>query len=1328
MLKILILFALTLNIAFAKSRFTDADKTKFMEEVKQGIAAHKIENKGNVDLQIIKPGLYEELDVYYKQEKFTREEMVKIKQRYEEFSRNPSITPAKAEEEFYKFVQTQLDEINKTQVPKTKEGQVCNSWSCEEGLKCAPDPKQEDGQSCKKEGKECKEDKDCCSTSCTLDKKSNKRFCEEAYRCFRPLALGQACSINPVCGEGECLAFNSRTSGIGECEERGSVCKSNSDCCSNSCSGNKCVDSYICKDCVKNGKKPDRGQKCCEGLYLNEKGTCVPDVPPTVFPEVNYSILKSTLVAIVEFVFPVAHAEDDQNLLKLQSEFKSKLTPSSNGDGESGFMYNNGGTSVFVKSETDYKSVADANPEIRKDWVTRLGIDPSDTNYAGNRETISTAFQKTDAPPNSRESLNVASGLGTFTAVYDYRGRASSIETPFGTMAIGEFFKSNVYAALTGSHVETGAAKLAGEAADKAALAEIMQADKDAKQAALDNADMTGTINADRSKYANFRAESEAVDKVAVKTPEMKFTRKSDFTTCDIKFRDDYANYLKTAKLIDLELALLAFDYTLLGNGVNDYWTRNSDPSTSIYGRLKSVAKNHQALRTAQNVKMDVINKKLTCMCLDVKGYKEIKDEAKKTFFEKECSEYAKYADPATTFDELEGDASGVKGKRLLVAWTKNLESFNASLAIDNTEAYKGIAEVSNWAAYEAKWNEAENRTYTLFNFNIKNPSGSVAAMGAILGALLAAGVIAILGGFASTSILTAWAAAGIIATSAITGGTGLWLIASLKGAWVTKRPEIFDKYIRSYGCGKKETCVEYSRELNQPYNKICKVHTSANACIKNFVVYYLDGEPRYLVDPWIPKDVERSLVLRDSGDAKTYAEKMEDGFQAAKSHMIAKNPGASGGGGKGGGAFVSEDYMRTLFVDSGVLGKYVPNIGLDDKRFIMNSTIIKDIKEKAKKYALEERFFESTDTDNLAKFADYAYQYHFIWPKTSRLKEISYPTVGLTTYLDLMSNGVTANMAVGATNAAKTFGGLNTKYLQDYLNTLQVYQRALPINQAGDARLKLLNAEIAKVQSELENQTMFNSLANNTSLDSQLLNLNSGVNLGSKLTGGKGDVVLTGDQAKFLNAIGTLRVARKAQLKKLDTFKKAIAKNGNPERAAKIASASKSFGAKFSSPLSGSSGKGGSSIFGSGGLDGLGSKGADDANSDANSDSNSRNNSGDANGANRFGSGTGALFGSGSGRSGKSGSGGDNANANGADANGGANGDGAGVANGNGVSDEDARKLAEAIEARNRANQDKYKSNGNMTIFEQVTNAYIRNYDKVLVIKKKDKDIIEQK
>lgn len=61
-------------------------------------------------------------------------------------------------------------------------------------------------------------------------------------------------------------------------------------------------------------------------------------------------------------------------------------------------------------------------------------------------------------------------------------------------------------------------------------------------------------------------------------------------------------------------------------------------------------------------------------------------------------------------------------------------------------------------------------------------------------------------------------------------------------------------------------------------------------------------------------------------------------------------------------------------------------------------------------------------------------------------------------------------------------------------------------------------------------------------------------------------------------------------------------------------------------------------------------------------------------------------------------------------------------------MSDEDARRLAEAIDARDKSGKDKYKTQEGSSIFERVTNAYIRNYDKILDKKKKsDKDVIEK-
>lgn len=1161
MLKSLILFTLVLNIAFAKDRFSDADKKRFLDDVKIEIAEHKVENNGKVDLQIIKPGLYAELEEYLKQEKFTREEMLNIKKDYEVLAKDPSITPDKAEAAFYAFMERELNEINSKALTKVKEGQICNNWSCEEGYKCAPDPVQEAIGKLKKAGASCLESSECVSNECVEATPGSKnKICEDAYRCFRPLGLGEKCMANPVCGQGICLPYSSLTSGIGECSLKGLSCKKNNDCCSNSCNSGQCVDNFICKDCVSNGQKPQRGQKCCEGLYKNDASVCVPDVPPSVIPQVRVTPIKNFFIAL---------------------------------------------GNVFISEVSAQEAAAPAAA----------------------------------AAPTEEEV----------------------IEDKF---------------------LDVGAT--------------------------ADGKDMKNEIKSNKAKYENFQQKSDvgtALD-MESKKAVMKFDKRSNFTTCQIEFRDDFYNAMKEDGAFDLEVAMLAFDYVITGDSDNDYWTVSGQADSSLYSRLKKIGVAHKLVRADTNKKIANINKKLTCMCLDVQGYDKIENADKKKFFAEQCEEYEKYTNPATSIDELNGDASGLKAKRLLVTWTQNLTSFHASLTVDNTAAYNDFLKVSNWINNEAKWSSAKTENIDLFKFNIKGSSTSVAALGALVGALLAAGIIAILGGFATTSILSAWAAAGIITASAATGAGGLWMIASLKGAWITQRPEITDFHVapRSYSCGKKQTCTEYTRTLVQPYNEVCGIHTSSNACLKTFVVVAEEAQSRYVVDPWIPAGVSKEAILRSQPN---YADKMEEGFKRAKAAMISKNPGATGGGGKkGGGSYVSESYLSEVFVDATLVGKYVPALGSDlEGTYFMNTNKVKLIKDAAKAFAISEGFLLASETANLEAFANYAYEYHFVWPKKSSPGEISYPTAGLSTYMNYMAKNVSGNLSAGLAKTTVGLSNLNEQYVKDYLNTLKLYA-SKPINQQDAIKSALLSKEIDTVQKQLDSLITMNSLLNNGNLDTQLSSLNSTfVADQSKLAGASGNANFSSEQSNFLKAVGTLRSTRKTQLKALATYNKAMADNGDKDRAAKMASVSKSFSNKFTNKSG--------AIFGAGGL-GSSSSGSGSANAinDRSSNSGSVNSGSTA----AYGSGTGALYGSGGRANSGSGSG------SGSDA----SGTGANAANANAIS-EDEKRLADAIDARNQAKKDKYESNEGQSLFEKVTNAYIRNYDKVLS-KKKDKDVVEDK
>lgn len=1381
MLKSLILLTLMLNISFAKDRFSDADKKKFLDDVKQEIAEHKVENKGRVDLQIIKPGLYAELEESLKLEKFTRDEMNKIKQNYEAFSRDPSITPDKAEEAFYAFMQKELDNINKKPIEKVAEGNLCNNWGCEDGLKCAPDPTQFTANfhmKGKRGGVECNDNSDCASLECVSENSSSKKkVCEEVYKCYRPLKLNESCSLNPVCGSGACLPFMSMTSGIGECEATGKVCKKNSDCCSNSCSGGQCKDNFICKDCVNNGSKPKRGQKCCEGLYVNEKGACAPDVPPSVIQEVRVSPIKSFLISLVNIFISTADAGE---IAKVQAQFDAMLERNSDAPIGSTFVWGSGkftvlptgnllftgtsGKTVELTEKSNIIKVANASPELRRSFAENYGIDPlglDKDQQASNAKMISdfVAIEKAktitsnetstaaDIPGYGRVTYTFARTEGSGDSLVQY---PASITSAYGTVydPASDFYSSNEYAAMTGKKMTAEDYQLL-EDEKKAATKTAQSAARDSSAAAAledeetflnlgavnDGLDLKSGVMANQNKLNKLNApkEFEALNMEKDKA-KLIFNKKSNFQTCDIHFKDDFYNALKTDGAFDLEVAMLGFEFVVTGDSDSDYWKSGTIPSfpsvrvsgisaqheafiaklteeqnknaasgnSSIYNRLKAIGLAHRKVRANTNLQIATINKKLTCACLDVQGYNKIVNDEKKKFFETSCEEYAKYKNPETSLDELNGDASGLKGKRLLVIWTQNLQQFHASLAIDNNAAYTQLLAVSNFVNSEAKWNETETRNYNLFKFSIKNPSGAVAGLGALIGALLAAGVIAILGGFATTSILSAWAAAGIIAASAVTGAGGMWMIATLKGAWITMKPEINDGIVapRTYSCGKKESCTDYTRTLVQPYNNICNTHTSANACIKSFIIVNEGKEARYIVDPWIPVGVGKAQITKNQPN---YVEKLEEGFNAAKNAMIMKNPGATGGGGKkGGGNFVSESYLAEVFIDANIVGRYAPAIGNNmQENYFFGQDRVKIIKEAARKFAISEGFLEANDTENLNEFADYAYEYHFLWPKKSRPGEVSYPTVGLSTYLGYMSKEVSGNLTAGLAKTAVKLSKLQEQYQKDYNNTFDLYDKTL--NQVDGLKKALLTTEINKNKDALANLINFNSMLDSKNLDQQLKALNSSTQ-GSTLSGSSSGG-LSNDQSNFLKAVSNLRSTRKDQLKSLDVYNKAMASNGDKERATKVASVSKKFSSNFA--------KGNSSFSDAK----LGSNsGPLDSGSAANKDDQNKYGAGaygTIGGSNSGMSGTGSLYGSGSGGSSNSKSSSSNA-------------DSAGTS-GAAVNDADANKLADAIDARNKSNKDKYQSNDGQSLFEKVTNAYIRNYDRVLT-KKKDKDVVEEK
>lgn len=1125
MWKFILTLILAVNVSFAQERFSREERQQFLDEIKQEINEGKKLNGGVLTFELIKPDFYEELDHYHSSGKFTREEMLRLKQNFETLAKS-NVPKEKVADVFLAAVERDLEEINKRSIPLAKAGELCNELTCAKGLTCAADPVQVAFGNRKAAKAECVRDSECASYSCIDDpEKEGKMICEEVHRCYAPLSLGQSCNENPVCGAGVCLPYDSMTSGIGECRALGNSCKVGSDCCSNSCVSGRCEANYQCKDCLSSGARADKNQKCCEGLYKNEAGVCVPDLPPTVIKEVRLNqTIKSAIVAFASVFINTANADE---------------------------IYN--------------------------------------------------------------------------------------------------------------------------------------------------------TVRSDRQKYENFVAKSEEelsnVDPTKVK-PKLNFTRKSNFETCEMKFKDDFYNAMVLDGSIDLEIAMLAFDFVITGNADNDYWrTNKNDAQTSLHARLKKIGEDHIALRQKNHKDIEDINKRLTCMCLDVKGYDNIENAEKKAFFKDSCEEYANYENPEASIDDINGDASGIKGKRLLVTWTSQLQGLHVKLAYDNSSSSKQFQSVLDWANGAAKWGETRMKNYDLYAFIIKNPSGSVAALGAFLGALLAAGVLAVLGGFSASTLISTWAAIGIISSAAVTTGGGLWLIASLKGAWITSRPYINDYYHapRKVSCGKKNTCYQHTRTLMQPYNEVCDIHASANACIKSFLVVNEENGPRYLVDPWIPVGVDKNKILNGQPD---YAITLNASFERARSAMR----------GRAVGGRLNESYLKKQFIDASIVGMYTPMLKDDLEATYVLSASKKDvIKEAAKKFAVEQGVMLEADKENLEAFAEYAYQYHFVWPKKTRPGEISYPTVAMHTYMSYLTNEVSANLSADVADRALNLGNLGAQYAQSYLETLNAFKKDTTSG-LNDLQKGKLDDEIAKTQKELDRYAMISSIVADKGLVSELLGLNdSFLDTRAKSLGVSASSLGVNDK-NFLRAVGTLRDKRQKQVRALAQYKKEMADNGNSARADRMAAASSRFSSRFGK-TNGSSGVGGSSLagFGSG------------------SDSSSSNSASSGSGSGGFNSGIdqyglanvgAAGFGATSSPSyGSRGSNSGSGNRGGSDSSLGAR----------SYNAADNARLQDAVDARDKLGKDRYSSTNGNTIFEKITNAYIRNYDKVL-IKRSDKDVIEDK
>jgi len=832
----------------------------------------------------------------------------------------------------------------------------------------------------------------------------------------------------------------------------------------------------------------------------------------------------------------------------------------------------------------------------------------------------------------------------------------------------------------------------------------------------------------------------------------------SNFETCNINLLNDYAKKLRetpmpgspNVTMLQVELALLGFEYIAGGNKqIDDYWKGGSSNKT-LHKRISEIANKRTVIRNDFYGDLRWFEPKVKCLCLEKTGWKQMTPEQKDEY-KNECrlglaipplqggspediAEYRAKRDElaaqsamsvtewnakisenirAEEAGEIEegNDALGIKALELLEAWaTANATIEEISLVTANISMTE-LNTVYSWMQTEAKWSDVQMKDKSLYAFNVKNEGGPSDPMLAI--ALLSAGVLAIVGGFAFSATISAWTTIGILSLSGASLGAGMWMIGSLRGAWFSAAPYVTDKQTGSYKCGKSDTCFKFQRTLHQPYNTVCNKNISATGCIKHFVVVKENGQDSILVDPWIPQYVEKASIIKDG---RFQADLLDTGFNQAYNYMKSsmQSPSDSKAG------LWDKSIFQNTVINNQALGKYAPALNNQASNYVVSEVTKKAIVDTAAQFLIDQGW--ATGTVQAEAFGQYVFKNHFTWAKQTYGDVIAYPAPGLTSYLGLIANGLASQMDFNA-GLAGGFRELANSYRGE------IVRRGGDFDRDGNRVVIGGRPEGGDLSGLNGDQGAGSGI-----------NFGEGTGFGGFGSGsiagfGNGSGTLSGSSfgdggfnsslfSSGVNAaLSNLRDFRKAQKSEADEFKK---RNAGTERGRNLIESAENFRDQFyTDSLKGNNlGKGGNgsglgggsgNSLASGGKIKLGSDGANGDGSGANGKSGlfsegigRSNGNGGANGAGGNGVGGFGQFGNDY----------NNGNSDGLSADGSESGNGVGR-NGN-MSEEDARKLAEAIKNRN-AKDGEYGRKDGMTLWEIVTNTYIRVYDRLLERKSND-------
>jgi len=762
---------------------------------------------------------------------------------------------------------------------------------------------------------------------------------------------------------------------------------------------------------------------------------------------------------------------------------------------------------------------------------------------------------------------------------------------------------------------------------------------------------------------------------------------KSDFKSCSINFQNDYLSNLVKSGGFDLEIAMLGFDYVMSGNQVvNDYWRLDSSENSSINGRLREIALSHIKEREQTFANFSRINNRLKCLCIDALSESDRSAELVK-YFESSCAEYKAGVDNISNLDkgnDRSNAASGIKAKKILVYWAKEMQNALQVLTVKNFQNFQKIAAVREFVAgnkpgpsqFIAKeLNSVKSyvvNTYTVKKFSILAFIVMIATLGSKF--LMSGGGMATASTAALVIAFNINVSDPLVAPEIIISAKK----SSLVAAWKINSPYLRDVVTKKRRCGIR-TCIDHTVYLDMPYNSKCNAHISSNACLKYFITTVdANGKPHFVIDPFIPNSLNLVDVVNPA--QVPYPTLMENSFNSALAKIKSKK------------------IRETRNVNVEEIGFLAPEFGSQfGAHYLLKDEQVKKILEGARKFAVKYGFYTEKDVSSLNKFAAYVFVYHFIKPREateSGLKdvaELGYEPKMLGLYLAYMSNNVAAKMGVNTANAAMSNLKLLSQYTKNLIDDLNVYKESLGANISKETST-LLNNEISELSHSL---TSYNAIAESLGVKAALFEEGKS---GLKNPSGAN---LDKDQSTFVSAISNYQDARKIAIKKLSNYDSKMQEQKDRLAIVKLASAQ--YGKGLSSPTIYNSAI--DSVFASKNKDLLSSL------SKVDQQAFKEENRNETSGSNKDTSLTNSynlnqlMKNTKMGASEKANSVNDST-----------------TGQNKAVEDHpDQVVLDEAIKARNKINSSKFESSEDEGLFKKVTKAYIRNYDKVLKKKKNE-------